>query len=387
MEKYIPRFFKVPNRSFFLFGPRGTGKSTFLKETFSDALWIDLLQPDIFRKYAAKPERIIDLVQGNPGNKTIVVDEIQKVPELLPAIHSLIEQKSNRRFILTGSSARKLKKAGTNLLAGRALFKTFHPFLYSELNIDYAFEDVLRFGLLPIVIGAENSEEVLDAYVSLYIREEVQYEGFTRNIGNFSRFLETASFSHGAVLNVSNVARECQIERKTIEAYIQILEDVLLGFRLPVFSKKAKRKLTTHSKFYFFDAGVFQALRPKGPLDQPEEIGGAALEGLIAQQLRAWNAYSGKAYEIYFWRSRSGAEVDFVLYGKKDIFAIEVKNSSRIRVEDLRHLLEFRKDYPLSKTILLYRGLEKLVTKNIYCIPCESFLQELKPGAFPNLDG
>jgi len=381
METYIPRFFKSPNQSFFLFGPRGTGKSTYLKKHFQDALWIDLLKPDEFRRFSAKPERLIELVYANPEKRNIVIDEIQKVPDLLPAIHSLIEEKSNRTFILTGSSARKLKRSGTDLLAGRVITKTLHPFLLSELLMDYSFDKALENGLLPIVISSMSPNEVLDTYISLYIREEVQYESLVRNIGNFSRFLEAASFSHASILNISNIARECQVERKVVENYISILEDILISFRLPVFSRRAKRIMVSHPKFYFFDAGVFTTLRPKGPLDSPQEISGAALEGLVAQHLRAWNAYNNNLFDIYYWRSRSGVEVDFVLYGQQGFYAIEVKNTNRIRPEDLRSLSEFQKDYPTAKTFFLYRGSEKRMINNILCLPCEQFLKELSPGS------
>jgi len=381
METYIPRFFKSPNQSFFLFGPRGTGKSTYLKKHFQDALWIDLLKPDEFRRFSAKPERLIELVYANPEKKNIVIDEIQKVPDLLPAIHSLIEEKSDRTFILTGSSARKLKRTGTDLLAGRVLTKSLHPFLLSELLMDYSFDRALESGLLPIVISSTAPNEVLDTYISLYIREEVQYESLVRNIGNFSRFLEAASFSHASILNISNIARECQVERKVVENYISILEDILIAFRLPVFSRRAKRTMVSHPKFYFFDSGVFTTLRPKGPLDSPQEISGAALEGLVAQHLRAWNAYNSNLFDIYYWRSRSGVEVDFVLYGQKGFYAIEVKNTNRIRPEDIRSLSEFQKDYPAAKTFFLYRGSEKRMINNILCLPCEQFLKELSPGS------
>ncbi len=380
METYIPRFFKPPSRSYFLFGPRGTGKSTFLKHHYSEALWIDLLKPDTFRTYSARPERIIDLVHGNPDKKIVIVDEVQKVPELLSAVHSLIEEKSKKTFILTGSSARRLKRTGVDLLAGRVLLQTFHPFLLSELNFPRALDDVLQYGLLPIVIASQDPKEVLETYVALYVREEVQMEGLVRNIGSFSRFLEAISFSHAALLNVSNVARECEVERKVVEGYIKILEDILIGFKIPVFTKKAKRSLVSHAKFFFFDTGVYRALRPKGPLDRPEEIAGAALEGLVAQHLRAWNAYRGNPYELFYWRSRHGLEVDFVLYGEKGIYAIEVKNAKRVREEDLTSLSEFQKDYPRSKAFLLYRGAEKLLRKNILCMPCEEFLQQLFPS-------
>jgi predicted AAA+ superfamily ATPase len=228
-------------------------------------------------------------------------------------------------------------------------------------------------------MDAENPEDVLNAYVALYVREEVQLEGLVRHIGNFSRFLEAASFSHASLLNISNVARECEVERKVVEGYLNILEDILLAFRLPIFAKRAQRALVAHPKFYFFDSGVFQSLRPRGPLDRPEEIAGAALEGLVAQHLRAWNAYKGNPCEIYFWRSRGGVEVDFVLYGKDGIHAIEVKNTRRIRPEDLRGLAEFRKDYPGSRSVFLYRGDEKRLIDQVLCMPCEMFLNQLSP--------
>lgn len=381
METYIPRFFQSPEQSYFLFGPRGTGKSTFLKQKYADALWIDLLKPDVFRAYAAKPERIIDLVHGNPDKNVIVVDEVQRVPEILSAVHSLIEEKLSKKFILTGSSARKLKRSGIDLLAGRVLLRTLHPFMVSELTVDLSLEKMLQHGVVPVVIASEKPTEVLDAYVSLYMREEVQLESLVRNIGNFSRFLEAISFSHGSILNVTNVARECHVERKVVEGYINILEDILLAFKLQVFTRKAKRALISHPKFYFFDTGVFRALRPRGPLDRPEEIDGAALEGLIIQHLRAWNAYRNNEYEVFFWRSRGGVEVDFVLYGQKGIFAIEVKNSNRIRPEDLRSLTAFRQDYPQSKAMFLYRGDEKLLSNDILCMSCNEFLKVLHPDS------
>jgi len=379
METYIPRFFKEPEQSFFLFGPRGTGKSTYLKYKYADALWIDLLKSDVFRTYAAMPERIIELVHGNPDRRIVIVDEVQKVPELLSAIHSLIEEKSDKKFILTGSSARKLKRTGIDLLAGRVLLRTLHPFMLAELSTELQLDNILQHGLLPIAIASKNPLDVLETYVSLYMREEVQFEGLVRNIGDFSRFLEAISFSHGSILNISNVARECSVERKVVEGYIKILEDILLAFRIPVFTKRAQRALVSHPKFYFFDTGVFRTLRPRGPLDHPEEIDGAALEGLVAQHLRAWMAYRSDKFEMFFWRSRAGVEVDFVLYGENGIFAIEVKNTNRIRPEGLRSLTAFRQDYPQGKALFLYRGNEKLLKNDILCIPCEKFLKELTP--------
>ena len=205
-------------------------------------------------------------------------------------------------------------------------------------------------------------------------------EGLVRNVGNFSRCLEATSFSHGSTLNVANVARECEVERKTVEGYMQILEDILLGWRLDVFRKRAKRELSGHPKFYLFDAGVFRSLRPSGPLDRPEEIEGQALEGLVAQHLRAWVAYSDVARELYFWRTRSGVEVDFIVYGPDGIWAIEVKNTGQVRPADLRGLLSFREEYQKAEMLFLYRGKDRLRRSGVLCLPCSDFLAALQPN-------
>lgn len=379
METIIPRFFKPPKESFFLFGPRGTGKSTWLGAIMKGALWIDLLEPDIFRSYSARPERLRELVLANKHKRMIVVDEIQKAPDLLSVVHALIERRQGWQFILTGSSSRKLKRSGVNLLAGRVLNLTLHPFMAAELGKKFSLGRALKFGMLPLAVMAPDPEKVLKTYAALYVREEVQMEGLVRNISGFSRFLEAVSFSHAAVLNISNVARDCEIERKVVEGYISILEDLLLSFRLPVFTKRAKRATAAHPKFYYFDAGVFRSLRPTGPLDRPEEIDGAALEGLVAQHLISWNAYRGEKNKIYCWRTRSAAEVDFIVYGEEVFWAIEVKNASRIRKGDLNSLRTFKEEYPRSKTFLLYRGKERILKQGVLCMPCEDFLKKLDP--------
>jgi len=379
METQIPRFFKVPKESCLVFGPRGTGKTTFLKKNFPDALWIDLLDPETFRSLSARPERLIEMTGANAGKK-VVIDEIQKLPELLGVIHLIIEKKAKVQFILTGSSARKLKKSGVDLLAGRLLKHTMHPFMAAELDTKFSLNNAITSGLVPLVVSAVSPEEVLKSYAALYVREEVQMEGLVRNVGAFSRFLEAISFSHGAVLNVSNVARDCEVERKTVEGYISILEDLLLCSKIPVFSKRAKRAVINHNKFYFFDAGVFRSLRPAGPLDKPEEIDGAAIEGLVYQHLEAWNSFSGGENRLHYWRTKAGFEVDFVVYGAKVFAAIEVKNSGRVRQEDLKSLKAFKEDYPEADLYLLYRGKERLKINGVLCLPCSEFLMNLIPG-------
>ena len=374
--KSIKRTFIAPKESFFLFGPRGTGKSTYLKDNFPKAKLIDFLDPETYRSFIGRPEILKEFVEGNSDKKIFILDEIQKIPEVLTVVHQLIETKKKVQFILTGSSSRKLKRTGIDLLGGRAELCRMHPFTAKELGSYFNLESALKFGLLPLLYDKSDPISSLRAYLGLYVKEEVFNEGLVRNIGNFSRFLEAVSFSHASILNTSNVARESGVERKTVEGYLSILEDLLLSFTIPIFSKKAKRDLISHKKFYLFDAGVFLEMRPKGPLDAPEEIAGAGLEGLVAQNLRAYLDYEKKSANLYYWRTRSGLEVDFVLYGKDIFWAIEVKNSNKIRTEDLKGLQQFLLDYPTCDAYLLYRGKERLKKDNILCLPIEDFLLE-----------
>ncbi len=379
MEVLIPRIFKSSSQSFFLFGPRGTGKTTWLRQNYPDALRIDLLEPDVFRTFSAKPERLKELVMANIDKKVVVIDEVQKLPELLNCVHFLIEQKLGINFILTGSSSRKLKRIGVDLMAGRLIKETLHPFMAIELGELFNLQQALTKGMIPLVVDSKNAENILDSYAALYVREEVQMEGFVRNIGNFSRFLEAISFSHASMLSITNVARECNVERKVVENYISILEDLLLAYRLPVFTKRAKRAVISHSKFYYFDSGLFCSLRPSGPLDRPEEISGSALEGLVAQHLIAWNSYRHDKNKVYFWRTTSGREVDFIVYGPEVFWAIEVKNTDKIRKQDLSALKAFKQDYPEAKLYFIYRGKDRLLIDDILCVPCEEFLLGLDP--------
>jgi uncharacterized protein len=380
----LRRFFTAPASHFFLFGPRGTGKTSWLRENFADALRIDLLDPETHRTFAARPELLRQRIGGQPGTNTVVLDEVQRVPELLNVVHQVIEgSATSPRFVLTGSSARKLRQAGVNLLGGRAARRALHPFLAAEVGPSFRLEDALVDGLLPLVWSAPDRQEALQAYVLLYLREEVQAEGLVRRLDAFARFLEAIAFSHAQALNLAEVARESQVSRKTAEGYLEILEDLLLAIRLPVFSRRAKRRVAQHPKLYLFDAGVFGALRRRGPLDRPEEIAGEALEGFVAQHLRAWLDYSQARMELFYWRTREGNEVDFVLYGEDGFAALEVKNSATVRPKDLRSLVAFGEDYPEAKRILLYRGEHALQREDgIVCLPCGEFLLRLTPGDF-----
>jgi uncharacterized protein len=380
---FIPRLLPIPKSHFFLLGPRGTGKTAWCNAQFKSALRIDLLNAATLREYSSQPERLVASVSANTDKKQIVIDEIQKLPQLLDAVHLLIERKGGHQFVLTGSSARKLRRQSTNLLGGRAAQKHLHPYMACELGNKFDLQKALAHGLLPVVWAAADPEEILQAYNGLYLREEVQMEGLVRNAGDFARFLETMSFSHASVLNLANVARESHINRKTVENYLQTLEDLLLGFRLEVFTKRAKRELAGHPKFYFFDTGIFRANRPRGPLDSPAELNGFALEGLIAQHLRAWCDYTRTPHQLQYWHTRTGVEVDFIVYGDSGLFAIEVKNSNRIRPEDLRGLRAFAEDYGQAQRYFLYRGDERMLIDGVLCLPCEEFLTTLRPDSFP----
>ncbi len=373
------RYIKEPAGSFFLFGPRGTGKSTWLESRFQDALWVNLLEPDVQRRLAAHPERLSELLEASPDRKTVVIDEVQRVPELLAVVHQYIERKAGYRFVLTGSSARKLKRSGIDLLAGRAAVARSHPFMASELGDSFLLTEALRLGMVPLILAADSPADALAAYVMLYVREEVMAEGLVRDIGGVSRLFEAISFSQASLLNVSEISRECEVGRKTVEGYLSVFEDMLLGNRLPVFSRKAKRALIKQSKFYFSDCGVFRSVRPKGPLDRPEEMDGAALEGLVYQHLKAWTDYSAASNGLYFWRTQAGSEVDFVVYGESQFCALEVKNSRNVHRKDLRALKAFQSDYPESSVALLYRGTERRMVDGVLCLPCEAFLRGLTP--------
>jgi predicted AAA+ superfamily ATPase len=249
-----------------------------------------------------------------------------------------------------------------------------HPFLASELGAKFNLNKSLEQGLLPVVWGSIDPLNTLKSYVAMYVKEEVKQERLVRDIAAFSRFLEAISFSHGEILNLSNVARECEAKRSTIDGYLEILEDLMLGYRIPPFKKKNRKLTVSSDKFYFFDCGVFKSLRPLGPLDDPGTIHGPALEGLILQNLKAWASYQNSNVEIFFWRTEAQTEVDFIVYGKNIFWAIEVKNSKKISSSDFSGLKSFSEDYPQAQCFLLYRGANTELHHKVHCLPVEEFL-------------
>ena len=370
------RLLEPPVRqSFFLFGPRGVGKTAWLKAQFTDAPFFDLLDSETYTRLLASPSRLGDRVPADYKG-WVVIDEIQRLPDLLNEVHRLIESR-RLRFVMTGSSARKLRRRGVNLLAGRALTRFMHPLTAAELGRDFDLRRAVRFGCLPFACTDPAPEDYLRSYVTAYLREEVQQEGLTRNLAAFARFLEAASFSQGSVLNMAAVARESAVGRKVVEDYFSVLDDLLIGVRLPIFTRRAKRRLVAHPKFYLFDAGVFQAIRPHGPLDAADEIRGAALETLFLQQLRAVNDYLGLGYSLHYWRTALGDEVDFVLYGARGLVAFEVKATPRVRPDDLRGLRRLREDYPQAKAFFVYTGSRRWHERGIEVVPADDAIRTL----------
>lgn len=363
------------SQSIFLQGPRGTGKTSWIKEHLKDALYLDLLEFPLYTALSANPSRLENLI---PANYTgwVCIDEVQRVPELLNEVHRLIESRK-LRFLLTGSSARSLKRKGVNLLAGRALRYHMHPLVIQELGADFDLAQVLKYGLLPMAIKNPDAQKYLESYVQTYLREEVLQEGLTRNIGTFTRFLEVASFSQGQTLNITEISRELSINPAMVNNYFEILEDLLLSIKIPVFTQRAKRKMIAHEKFYFFDVGVYRVLKPMGPLDTPEEAEGAGLETLFLQSLLAINDYYNLGYKIYFWRTQTGQEVDFIAYGPKGLHAFELKRSATITNKAFKGLQAFSEDYPEAKLHLIYAGKHKEYHNNITVIPLQETLKEL----------
>ncbi len=363
------------NKSFFLFGPRGTGKTEWLKSSLPRALYFDLLKAKWRNLFLADPGELEKHIPAGFAD-WIVLDEVQKVPSILDEVHRLIETYSYK-FILTGSSARKLKQKNVNLLGGRARTYNLHPLIANELGSAFDIKKYLYVGGLPESYLSDDADEFLQSYISTYLLEEITQESLVRNLEGFARFLQSASLAQGCVLNMSAVARDCAVKQKTVVNYFSILDDLLMSFHLPAFMRRAKRRLIQHPKFYLFDVGIYRTLRPRGLLDNYAEIDGAALETLFLQHLHAINDYYNLGYQLNYWRTSDGREVDFVLYGEKGFFAFEIKRKSKIQISDLRGLKAFQADYPQAKCYVVFGGIEKEYKEKITFLPLNTCLQNL----------
>lgn len=336
-----------PERSGFLWGPRKVGKTTLLRQQFRDACWIDLLDYDLYLTLSRKPTQLRQIVEAH-GAGTVVIDEVQKIPQLMDEIHFMMEN-MGYRFILSGSSARKLKRGNANLLGGRAWRFELYPFVSKELG-NFDLDKALVSGFLPPHYLSPDATMDLKAYVHDYLKEEVQAEALTRNLPAFSRFLRSAALTNGMLLNYSNAAREAGVSVKTIREYYQILEDTLIGRQLPPWKKSNKRRLIETSKFYFFDVGIVNALLNNWSLAVGTNDYGRAFEHFILQECWAYRHYSGLDFPISYWRTASGSEVDLVL-GDAEV-AIEIKATEHVsgRVKGL-HL--FQDEHTCKKSFIV----------------------------------
>jgi len=324
----LQRILKAPQQSFFLMGPRGSGKSTWLRTTFPGAHVVDLLSERTYQRLLASPGHFADELRAVPTDKWVIVDEVQRLPGLLNEVHRFIEEK-RLRFVLCGSSARKLKRAGVNLLAGRALHRSMHPFVPEELGGQFNIEEALRYGLLPIVWDSTAKEETLAAYAQLYLKEEIQAEALVRNLPGFARFLPLAALFHGQAVNVTNIAREAAVARTTVGGYLEILEETLLCFRLPAYEAKLRVRERKLPKWYWCDPGIVRVMKRATGSLAPEERG-ALFEGMVAQLIRSYKDYRGICDDMYYWApsGRSETEVDFLLVRGADLIAVEAKSGN-----------------------------------------------------------
>ena len=388
MKKNYKRYLKLNlpiGQSTFLWGARKTGKSHYLKTYFADSVFYDLLKTDEYFRLLKKPHLLREevLALGDEELKRpIIIDEIQKIPALLNEVHYLIEN-SDAYFILCGSSARKLKKEGINLLGGRAWRYEFYPLVYPEID-DFDLLKALNYGLIPSHYQATHWKKTATAYINDYLKEEIQAEGLTRNLKAFSEFLDIAAFSNGETLNFNNIARDCGIDSKTVKEYYQILVDTLLGYHLHPYRERAKREqIVATPKFYFFDVGVTNRLMKNEIFLLKGQNAGKLFEHFIFMELMAYRGLNGFEFDISFWRTNSGLEVDFIL-GKGEI-AIEVKIDDRFRKSEIKGLLTFAKEYKPKRAIVvsMIPNKRKLTLEDggtLELIPWKDFLEMLWNG-------
>jgi len=374
------RLLSLPGQSFFLLGPRGTGKTTWLRSVLADARWIDLLREETYQRLLADPGQFAAEMRTVEPGRWVVLDEIQRLPGLLNEVHRLIEQK-RQRFVLCGSSARKLRQTGVNLLAGRALVRWMHPFLPTELGDDFDLDAALTHGLLPLVWDSPARDEALAAYSHLYLKEEIQAEAVVRNLPGFARFLPIAALYHGQTINAANIARESGVARTTVLGYLQILEDTLLCFRIPGFEAKLRLRERRMPKWYWCDPGIVQAMR-RGRGALAPEVHGALFEGLVAQLLRAHRDLSGFCDDIAYWAAeRRSTEVDFVLTRGDEHVAIEVKSGNSFQERWCHGLRAISELAGLTRRLIVYpRGPRLRTEDGIDVIPFQEFSAMLAAG-------
>jgi len=362
--------------SLFLWGARQTGKSTLLKSLYPRALLFDLLLSDVFERLQRNPSLLREIVVNNVTNELVIIDEVQRIPELLNEVHWLIVNRGTR-FILSGSSPRKILRSGANLLGGRALRYELYPLIYQEIP-DFDLLRALNHGLIPRHYVSDHPEKLISAYIGSYLHDEIMAEAKIRKMASFSSFLEAAAFSNGEIVNYTNIAADCGVSSPTVREYFQILEETLIGRFLPSFQKKPKRRVIQAPRFFFFDIGIANYLLKRKSIEQGSETFGRAFEHFIYQEIFAHSNYSGLNYPISYWRTVSGMEVDFIM-GEPRV-AVEVKSTDQVNPRHLKGLIRFAEEYSVQKLILVSNDPFPRQIGEVMVLPWRIFLDRLWAG-------
>jgi len=361
------------NDSIFLWGARQVGKTTLLEQLYPTARYYDLLQAREFERFLRRPSLLSEELESMNEGDVVIIDEIQKVPQLLDEIHSLIHRKKIR-FIMSGSSPRKLVRNGANLLGGRALKKTLFPLVSSEIP-DFNLAKAVNNGLIPRHYMINNPWERFRAYIGVYLNEEIKEEALSRNLKSFSRFLEVAALSNGEMIVYKNIAQDCGIDHRTVKDYFEILQDTLIGYLIPGFTATIKRRAILAPKFYFFDVGIANYLLNRKNITPGTEIFGHSFEHLIIQELIAYLGYSQSSENLTYWRTGSGYEVDAIIGNGR--IAIEIKSTEEVKSRHLKGLKAFQEDFPAVRAIIVSLDKYPRVMNGVEIIPAEQFLKAL----------
>jgi len=365
--------------TFFLWGPRQTGKTTLLKAAYADAVWIDLLKAEEYRRYLQNPESLRAELAASESVRQVVIDEIQKVPQLLDEAHWLHENRGIH-FALCGSSARKVKRGQANLLGGRAVRYELHGLTAGEIGREFNLDRLLNHGYLPRIYLSDRPQRLLSAYVADYLKEEVAAEGLVRNLPVFSEFLDVASLSDAELVNFSTIARDCGVSSHTIKGYFQILEDTLLGRWLPAYTRRPKRRVIAAPKFYFADVGIVNHLARRGELRPGSELYGKAFENWVFHELSAHNAYAETFATLSYWRLASGIEVDFIVNDMQ--VAVEAKSAVKITTDHLKGLRALAEDHPRigRRVVVCLERKSRRTEDAILILPAAEFCERLRAG-------
>lgn len=368
----------ITNDSIFLWGARQTGKSTLLKIQFPDTYYVDLLKSDEFERYNRRPALLREELSLLPAGGLVIIDEIQKIPALLDEVHWLMSN-HGLRFILSGSSARKLRRSGVNLLGGRAIRKHLYPFVSAEIP-DFDLVKACNNGMLPRHYLTEDASDRLHAYVGDYLQQEIKAEALTRNLNTFSRFMEVAALSNGEIVNYKNIASECGVSAPTVKEYFSILEETLIGYTIPGFTRKIKRRVIQSPKFYYFDVGIANFLLKRSALNPGSPEFGHAFEHFIMQEIIAYLGYYRPRLDLSYWRTTSGYEVDAIIGDAET--AIEIKSSGEVQSHHTRGLKAFSEEFPSARLIVVSLDKKPRRVNNVEIYPVLEFLAKLWNGDF-----